>query len=618
MDDKERAKLVKESGPYSGHFKLDYARNCALLGVVPHPLLMGTRRATTVAEAEPAEAQQRKEKEEREAAEARGDDMEETESAQQTTQQAPLQPPQPVQPPPPSAAPPAKSKGAAAGKGGKGASAESKLSIAARLAAELAERVAALSPEDQLPVTELSVRGWTLDVGSAQALQMTMPYCKSLTTLRFWNASLSTRALTVLCEGLKGSAITRLHVDYNPLPADRGEEGGLVYSLMLAPSSPLQLLSLRGNRLCDEVCGELMRTLGSNKNLLALDLWDNELTDGCAADVARMLCTNPHIQSLNLSRNRLSNGAAVALSAAFASATVVDREEAKTLKKSGYKIVAIKNKTFREANSSLRYLHLADNYIGEPGLQAWLDVCAEQVKLAPQRGMVHVEGVGEVQAMTLLPPHILAEDKAKADQVAAEKAAEEAARAASAGPISTGRKGARSVTGAATAAAGGAAGAGPAAAGSGSKAASSAAAAAAALIKAEEEFRHPGQLNGLVCIDLTKQHCAVSERTWHALRCTPLVKWTSGPGDAWTPEGNLDIRAIDAAAAAAEEARRLQELSEEERARAAAEAEAAAEAARIAAANPPPEPEKEKKKLASARKERKAPPSAGKAKTVDE
>lgn len=587
LDDRERARLLKDAGPPSGHFRLDFARACALLGVVPHPQLVSLKPPfVTLAEQEKKEA---------EAAAAAAAPAANEGEEKKEEKAAPVPVAQKAAPPAPAAtsAPKAGSKsgGGAAGGKGKAGAAEPKLTPAQRAAAELAERVAALSPEEALPVTEAGVRGWTMDVGSMQALQMTVPSCKSLHTLRFWNASLSTRALSLLSECLKGSSITRLYVDANPLSRAAGDEGGLVFSLLLAPSSPVQLLSLRSNNLGDAEAGELMRTLSANKNLQALDLWDNQLTDKSAPDVARMLGLNAYLLSLNLARNRLADGAAAALASSLSAQLITDKEEAKVLKKAGFRIhVQSKtNKTFRESNGALRYLNLSDNYVGESGLQAWADCIAEQVRLAPARGLLQRDDGQEVPAMSLLPPHIQEAERAvqQARQQAEVKAREETeaaamSRVSSAGGNVSGAGSSRKArAAAASAAASGATGKDGASAAGTAVSAEKAAAAALAAAKEEEASRWPGQLNALVQVDLRNQHARRSERVWHVLACSgPLVAWTRDADDTWGAEdANLDIRALDEERAKQAEAERIAAQTDEEKMQEAQEATRIAEAA---------------------------------------
>jgi hypothetical protein len=601
MDDKERARLMKDNGPASGHFRLDFARNCALIGVVPHPQLVSTKHPLTVAEAEQKEADALAAAEAEAAAAAAPAEEKKEET-----------PPLPVLPQPsPVVVSPSPGKGGKSGgsanKPNKPVASEPKLTPQQRAAADLAERMAAMTPEELAPVTEACVRGWVMDLGNVQALQMTVPSCKTLHTLRFWNASLTTRALTMLSECLKGSTITRMYIDSNPLTRSAGDEGGLVYSLMLAPSSPLQLLSLRSSRVTDDVCSELMRTLSANKNLLALDLWDNELTDKCAPDIARMLGVNGHLLSLNLSRNRLGDGTGVALASALGAQLISDKEEAKSLKKIGYRIALVKNRTFREANMCLKYLHLSDNYLSEVGLQSIVDMIAEQVRLNPSRGLVLNADGQEVQAQSLLPEHIQAEDRAVAtslklqkekDELQAKEDAAAAARVSSAGPAGaagTPLSSRKQRAAAAAAAAGGtsAPGGKPVSAAAAAVLAANAAAAAA---KEEESNRFPGQNNSIVNIDLRQQHCIIRERLWYALAYIgPLVTWKSSPTDVWSSVGTLDVRALDAAAAKKAEEERLAAQSEEEKLQEANDRIKAAEEAAAAAIAAAAEAQEQKK-----------------------
>jgi hypothetical protein len=326
----------------------------------------------------------------------------------------------------------------------------------------------------------------------------------------------------------------------------------------------------------------------------------------------------------------LSDGAATALASALSAQLVIDKEEAKVLKKAGYRIAAVKNKTFRESNTSLRYINLSDNYVAEAGLQAWVDVVAEQVRLTPARGTVVQTDGTEVAALSLLPPHIQEADRAaamlKQQQAAEAKAKEDAEAVTRASSATPGGAGSSRKARAAAAAAGGtsaAAGGKDVAASPSSKGSSTSAAAlsdaaekAAAAARAEEEAsRFPGQQNVLVQVDLSNQHSRLSERLWHVLACSgPLIHWVRpGVEDSWRAEGNLDIRALDALAAEEAERARRAAQSDEERALEAQQATQAAEAAAAAALQAAQEAQEQKKsssKAGSASGKKKAPPSA--------
>lgn len=229
--------------------------------------------------------------------------------------------------------------------------------------------------EEALIQREIKVFGWKVDGGTMAALQMTLPYCKGLTTLRLWNAGLSSQSISILSDALKTSTIQRLYLDFNPLNGEN--EDGSVFSLLISTPSPLQMLSLRGNQINDRIGSEIFQSLIHNKNLLALDLWENQLTHAIGEIVAKTILLNNTLVALALNKNRLGDAGCHALAHAF-SCVAVEKEEAKNLKKDGYKMTALKNKFFRDANGTLRVLNLADNAVGDAGVSEWIRIFAEQ------------------------------------------------------------------------------------------------------------------------------------------------------------------------------------------------------------------------------------------------
>jgi len=581
LDEKDRTRQLKEGGGLSGFFPVDFVRVCRILGVVPHPKLAAHEGQPIVG---PGSAYQRKKEEDE-----RKQKLNEEKEAEANPAPTPVQP----------AATGSNRPGKGKGKGG-AAAAEKPISVGQKAANEANDQLTFLSASGQPPAqpSEVSVRGWEIDLGSMLAVTLTLPHCKSLNTLRFWKCNLSSRAILTLTDGLKNSSITRLYIDANPEACDRskGEEGSLALSTLMAPSSPLQLLSLRSNGIDDAICSDIMRVLQANKHLQVLDLWDNEIGDESVADIARMLGLNTNLQSLNLSKNLIGNEGSKLLSATFSSIVIHDKEEAKNLKKSGFRITTIKNRTLRDANNSLRYLGLSYNYIEEEGLLAWVDVCNEQVKYNPGRGMMMIDGV-EVMASTLIPanPAAAAAAAPSAKEKESKPPMERKETSRGTGASTTPRTGRKPST-----TARGKGGADSSAASLSSPPGISSGAAK------DDDLRYPGQVNNLTQIDLSNQYSHITQHLWQTLRYTPLIHWIDAEEDGgWNPEGNLNTRArkiLQARQEAEERVREAEQKAAEEAALVAAQtAKEEAEAAAAAEAA-----EAEKRHARQARKEQRS------------
>lgn len=566
LDEKERTKVLKDGGPYSGIFKIDFIRNCNLLGIIPHPQLIDKKKVRTVNEEEREEAEaaaaaaerQRKLSIESSNTNASTNTEQEQANSATATATAPVTNPAPLLSR--ASSPGSRRVGTAGGSKSTKPQSIEKLTPAQRAAQELANAMAGLTAEELKPITELNVRGWTLDVGTAGALQLTIPACKSLTTLRFWNANLNARALTLLSDSLKGSSVTKFYLDYNPLDISQGQEPSLIYSVLLAPNSPLQYVSLRGNRIDDTIASDLARTICMSKNLIVLDLFDNEIGNFGAEGFAKTLGLNSILQSLNLGNNLIENQGSIALAQTFQSINIVDKEDAKSLKKGGYKITTIKNRTMREANQTLKQLNLAQNYIGEEGLKAWVDMCAEQVKYQPSKGIL--TGTNDTLATSLIPTRLL--PTTMVPSTTDDLSLEDLPKSPIVGGSSrkTPRRGGGSAAGSDAPTP---IGSKPSSASTMSAAAHAAAAALAKKEKEDEEMRYPGQLNGLTfgSINLTKQSCKISELLWWQLRTSNLIRWCSTSNDTWSEEGTLDIRSLDALRREEEEKKAQQEAEGE-------------------------------------------------------
>lgn len=228
-------------------------------------------------------------------------------------------------------------------------------------------------------VTTLRVGGWVLDAGTMTALGMAFQSCRSICSLKLWNASLDIDCLTILADSMQNSSVQKLYLDFNPIdepfPAVEGQEGEddddavpapSIFASFITNDSAVQLLSLRDCGITTAKASSLFMNLRDNKTLMSLNLWGNQLTDPAMPDLSNALLVNKTLTHINLAKNQLGNEGATSLMRCLTS-ELVDKEAAKDLKKLNIPMSTVKGVTFRDPNQSLRVLNLSQNLIEDEG-----------------------------------------------------------------------------------------------------------------------------------------------------------------------------------------------------------------------------------------------------------
>jgi len=258
--------------------------------------------------------------------------------------------------------------------------------------------------EDEEPQSTIKVMGWKLDQGCLAALQLTIPSCGSLTTINFWHANLTAQGIRDLAAMLNDTTIQRLHLDFNPLTektetqeetkaegdsADTPAEGrgtveplGSPFADLISHSSPLQLLSLRGNGIDDVVACEIFAKLKDNKNLLGVGLQSNVIGDASMSELTNALMVNKALASLSLAQNLITDTGITSLITTFQS-PLVDKDDVKKLKALGIACSGTKGKNFRDPNMTLRSLNIGHNKIGDIGCNEFVSLWAVEEPAAP-------------------------------------------------------------------------------------------------------------------------------------------------------------------------------------------------------------------------------------------
>lgn len=258
---------------------------------------------------------------------------------------------------------------------------------------------------EQEPQSSIQVMGWKLDNGCLAALRLTVPVCGSLTTLKLWHANLTAQGIRDIASMLRDSTIQRLHLDFNPLSEDlddradeaierEGEEkedsseakegkdskdskdepnSMSPFADLVDHSSPLQLLTLRGNGINDVVAKQIFHNLKDCKHLLGLGLQNNQISDGAMSDLTNALLANKCLVNLSLSQNLISDAGSQALVDTFRSPPV-EKDDVKRLKHLGINCSGAKGKFFRDPNMALRTLNLSHNQMGDLGCQNFVSL----------------------------------------------------------------------------------------------------------------------------------------------------------------------------------------------------------------------------------------------------
>lgn len=159
---------------------------------------------------------------------------------------------------------------------------------------------------------KLAVHYITLDLGSARVLGQALEHSRTIMSLNLYQAGLSSQAVQALCDELPKCLLTKLRVDFNPLP-----EGDLSLVNLITAETQLEELSLRGNNLGEAAGVTIGRVLPLNTHIRVLNLFQNALGDAGAAAVADGLRFNMALSSLSLSNNHAGPEAARAFARAL-------------------------------------------------------------------------------------------------------------------------------------------------------------------------------------------------------------------------------------------------------------------------------------------------------------
>ncbi len=154
-------------------------------------------------------------------------------------------------------------------------------------------------------------------------------------------------------------------------------EGDRLSCLVPLCSSPnLQTICLRSNKIADRAAKQLFVALQEHKSILSLNLWDNCIGDDAMPELVNFLMLTKTLVALAIGRNKLTTTGAAELATAF-KAIVVDKEEAKKLKKDGIAVTVTKSRAFRDANATVRLLNVSDSQFNDQTCELFLELADE-------------------------------------------------------------------------------------------------------------------------------------------------------------------------------------------------------------------------------------------------
>jgi Leucine Rich repeat len=146
----------------------------------------------------------------------------------------------------------------------------------------------------------LTIKHQIVDATTLTLLLKALALTQSITSLEFYNTGLTAQQIEQIAAALSTTTVTALSISYNPLT------GSAAFTKLIADSSPLKSLCLRGSDLDDTAAAGLAAALETNTRLTALNLFGNKIGDAGAAAVCEALKLNSALTGLSLAQNALT------------------------------------------------------------------------------------------------------------------------------------------------------------------------------------------------------------------------------------------------------------------------------------------------------------------------
>jgi Leucine Rich repeat len=146
----------------------------------------------------------------------------------------------------------------------------------------------------------LTIKHQIVDATTLSLLLKALTLTQSVTSLEFYKAGLTAQQVEQIAAALSTTTVTTLSISYNPVA------GSAAFIKLLADSSPLKSLCLRGCDLDDTGAAGLAAALEANTRLTALNLFGNKIGDAGAAALYEALKLNSALTGLSLAQNALT------------------------------------------------------------------------------------------------------------------------------------------------------------------------------------------------------------------------------------------------------------------------------------------------------------------------
>lgn len=159
-----------------------------------------------------------------------------------------------------------------------------------------------------LQYSDIVVRNWKIDNGTARGLSLALQNATSVRSLDFYNVELSDESLRYTLDAItRNTSLQSLSLSSNVNLAP------YMSSLSQTTFANIQQLSLQSNGIDDAVVSSLFDLIVPATQLVALDFWDNKIGDAGATAAAALLRNNTSLTSLSLGKNCIGDAGAEAL-----------------------------------------------------------------------------------------------------------------------------------------------------------------------------------------------------------------------------------------------------------------------------------------------------------------
>jgi hypothetical protein len=227
--------------------------------------------------------------------------------------------------------------------------------------------------------------GHQIDMGTMTAMQCIVPGNAHFRSGHIIHSSFTVETFNMLIDIISKapSTVQRFHLEFITIETDEEQRAQLFQRLIASLPSSIVFLSLRGNKLTDEVFANALSTLvTTNRSLIGIDLSSNSLSSNSAKHIADLIEQHPEIAFINLSGNRFNDQDVSIMTAPIRATLITDKEQGKALKKDPKNrvIQTPKGLFYRIANNRLREFNLSWNNLTDVGVSALIEIIKESIQ----------------------------------------------------------------------------------------------------------------------------------------------------------------------------------------------------------------------------------------------